>query len=52
MYVYSGIELSNKWNPDDVSRILFVEWEITDKQGEKVRMFHVAMFTTGDNSVN
>lgn len=25
--------------------------EITDKQGEKVRMFHLVMLTTGDNSV-
>lgn len=26
--------------------------EITDKQGEKVRMFQLVMITTGDNSGN
>lgn len=35
-----------------LARFSLLMQEITDKQGEKVRMFQLVMITTGDNSGN
>lgn len=48
--MYAGIEQLSKWNEEGGGPTAGVG--VTDKQGDKVRMFQVVMITAGDISVN
>ena len=48
--MYARIEQLSKWNEEGRGQTAGVG--VTDKQGDKVRMFQVIMITAGDINVN